>query len=130
MERSQRAPALRVATHVAGLLHAVPLLAGLIVHETQEAIALSTGVTIEIHTASYRAIRGYTVVGAICDELAFWHTEGSANPDTEILNALRPAMATVPGALLVAISSPYARRGELWKAYHAHYGPDEGRVLV
>ena len=69
-------------------------------------------------------------MGAICDELAFWHTDGSANPDIEILNALRPAMATVPSALLVVISSPYARRGELWRAYRAHYGRDDDRVLV
>ena len=127
---SDRHQARGVQQYVAGLLHDVPMLERLIVHETKEAIELSTRVTIEIHTASYRAIRGYTVVGAICDELAFWHTEGSANPDTEILNALRPAMATVPGALLVVISSPYARRGELWKAHRAHYGRDEGGVLV
>ena len=48
--------------------------------------------------------------------------EIEANPDTEILNALRPAMATVPGALLLSISSPYAKRGELWRAHEAHYG--------
>ncbi len=127
---SDRRQAHVVQGYVAGLLHAVPLLEGLIVHETKEAIALSTRVTIEIHTASFRAIRGYTVVGAICDELAFWHTDGSANPDIEILNALRPAMATVPSALLVVISSPYARRGELWRAYRAHYGRDDDQVLV
>jgi len=88
------------------------------------------GITIEIHTSSYRAVRGYTVVGAVLDELAFWPTDDSANPDTEVLNALRPAMATVPGALLLAISSPYARRGELWRAHEAHFGKDGDPVLV
>jgi hypothetical protein len=39
-------------------------------------------------------------------------------------------MATIPGALLVAISSPYARRGELWRAYKDHYGVDGDPVLV
>ena len=38
-------------------------------------------------------------------------------------------MATVPGALLLAISSPYARRGVLWDAYRRHWGKD-GDVLV
>jgi hypothetical protein len=38
-------------------------------------------------------------------------------------------MATVPGSVLVCTSSPYARRGELWKAHRAHYGQD-GDVIV
>jgi hypothetical protein len=38
-------------------------------------------------------------------------------------------MGTVPGSLLLGISSPYARRGELWKAYERHYGKDSP-VLV
>ena len=54
-------------------------------------------------------MRGYTVVAAICDEVAFWRSEDSANPDVEIVAALRPAMATVPEPLLLGISSPYAR---------------------
>ena len=119
-----------VKRYISALLQAVPMLAAMVEHETRESIVLSTGVTIEIHTASFRAIRGYTCVGAICDEIAFWRTDDSANPDTEILNALRPAMATVPGAMLLGISSPYARRGELWRAYQQHYGHDDDPVLV
>ena len=86
--------------------------------------------SIEIHTANFRTIRGYTVVGAVCDEVAFWPTADAANPDTETLNALRPAMATIPDALLLCLSSPYARRGELWRAYREHYGKDGDPVLV
>ena len=119
-----------VKRYVAALLHAVPMLAALIVNETKESIDLSTGITIEIHTASYRTTRGYTVVAVIADEIAFWPTDDAANPDTEILNALRPGMATVPGALLIALSSPYARRGELWRAYRDHFGKDADPVLV
>jgi hypothetical protein len=39
-------------------------------------------------------------------------------------------MATVPDALLLCISSPYARRGELWNAYQQHYGREGDPVLV
>ena len=119
-----------VHRYVSGLLHAVPMLEGLIVNETRETIELSNRITIEVHAPSFRAIRGYTVVGAICDEIAFWRTDDSANPDTEILNALRPAMATVPGGLILCISSPYARRGELWRAYREHFGQPHDRVVV
>ena len=86
-------------------------------------------ITIEVHTASFRTVRGYTVVAGLCDEMAFWRIDDSASPDTEILNALRPAMATVPGAVLLCASSPYARRGELYRAWQRHYGK-RSKVLV
>ncbi len=107
----------------------LPLLSDLVVKRRRESIDLRNRVTIEVHTASYRTVRGYTVVAAILDELAFWPTDDSAEPDVEILQALRPSMATVPGALLLGISSPYARRGVLWKAYREHYAQDSS-VLV
>jgi hypothetical protein len=118
-----------VKRYIAGLLHANPMLHRLIAKETKGQIALTNGITIEIHTASFRTIRGYTVVGAILDEIAFWRTDDSANPDAEILNALRPAMATVSGALLVAISSPYARRGELWRVHRNYFGNEATDIL-
>lgn len=127
---SDRRQARVLKRYIAGLLQAVPMLAQLVANETAEGIELSNQIVIEVHTASFRAIRGYTVVAAILDELAFWPTDESANPDSEILSALRPAMATVPGALLIAISSPYARRGELWRAYKEHFSKDGDPVLV
>jgi hypothetical protein len=39
-------------------------------------------------------------------------------------------MATGAAALLLCVSSPYARRGALWEAYRAHYGQDGDPVLV
>ena len=119
-----------VHQYIKGLLHSVPMLDALVAKETSDAIELTSRITIAIHTASHRTIRGYTVVGAICDEVAFWPTEGAATPDREILQALRPAMATVPGAVLLCISSPYARRGELWQAYRMHFGQEDAAVLV
>lgn len=117
--------------YVVALLDSVPMLAALVADKTKESITLTSGVSIEIHTSSYRSVRGYTVVACILDEVAFWNSDdASANPDREILAALRPAMATIPDALLVALSSPYARRGELWRAYDEHYGKDDDPILV
>src|SRR5439155_17504529 len=112
------------------LLDGCPMLAQLISNRTAESVELTNGVTIEVHTASFRSIRGYTVVAAILDEVAFFRSDDSANPDREIVNALRPAMATVPGALLLGISSPYARHGILWQAYKDHHGRDGDPVLT
>jgi hypothetical protein len=65
----------------------------------------------------------------VCDELAFWRSDDSANPDTEILQAVRPGLATTSGPLICS-SSPYGRSGELWKAYKAHHGVDGDPVLT
>ena len=118
-----------VMGYITGFIENTPLLKSMVERKTQEAIYLKNGVTIEIHTASYRTIRGYTCVFAVADEIAFWRSEDSANPDKEILNALRPAMATVPRHLLVSISTPYSRRGALWETWRRYYGQD-GPVLV
>ena len=116
--------------YVRALLDEVPMLASMVAHRSAEAIHLTNRITIEVHTANYRAVRGYTVVAAILDEVAFWYGEESLNPDTEILTALRPAMLTVREPLLLGISSPYARRGVLWEAYRNHFGQDGDEVLV
>jgi hypothetical protein len=101
----------------------------MVLSSRREAIDLRNNISIEVHTASYRTVRGYTIVGAILDELAFWRSDESAEPDIEVVRALRPAMATVPGAMLLGISSPYSRRGVLWNAYRQHFGEDSN-VLV
>lgn len=97
----------------------------------KEAVEFRTGVTVEVLTASYKTTRGYTVVGLVADELAFWLSdESGANPDAEVLGALRPGMLTTSDALLLGISTPYAARGELHRAHARYFGQDEPRVLV
>jgi hypothetical protein len=125
-----RRQARTVFRYVAGLFEASPMLASMVTDETQESIELRNHVNIEIHTCSFRSVKGYTVAAAILDECAFYRTEDSATPDVELVRALRPAMATVPAPLLIGISSPYARRGVLWDQYRQHYGKDGDPVLV
>ena len=117
------AQAKRAFDYIRGIFERVPVLRELVVGETADSIALSTGTDIEVVPASFRTIRGRTAVAIICDEIAFWRNESnfSANPDKEILDAARPALATTGGPL-VCISSPYAKRGEMWLAYKRDYG--------
>ena len=116
---------------ITGLLKSTPMLAKTIEGETAESITLRNRVSIEIHTASFRSTRGYTIVAALLDEIAFWEIdEHSAEPDIEVINALRPGMATIPGAMLLCASSPHARKGALWSAYTKHFGKDNAPVLV
>lgn len=125
---ADRKQARAVFRYITGLLHANPMLRRLITKESAETIELANRCCIEVGTASFRATRGYTFAAVIADEIAFWRSEDSANPDFEILNAVRPGLATLTGPL-IALSSPYARRGALWDAYRRHYGKD-GAILV
>ncbi len=120
-----------IYSYARALIAEVPALAVLLASDSGDELALTTGLTIEVQTASFRSVRGYTIVAALLDEIAFWRSDESAgNPDFEILRALRPAMATVPGAMLLAGSSPYARRGELWSAHRRYWGKSNAAPLV
>ncbi|MEN3793372.1 hypothetical protein [Fulvimarina sp. MAC3] len=115
--------------YAAGILESTPMLRGLITNRTAETIALSTRVDLEIQPASWRGNRGDTSAAVIGDEAAFWRDDTSANPDTEILNALRPSLATTGGPLII-ISSPYARRGELYTTWKRHYGASGDPLIL
>ena len=127
---ADRRQARTIMRYVVGLLRSVPMLSPLIEGETQERVDLRNRVTIEVHTASFRSTRGYTLIAGLLDELAFWSGDESAEPDVEVINALRPGMATVPGAMLLCASSPYARKGALFDAHRRHHGKDGDPVLV
>jgi hypothetical protein len=109
----------------------IPLLAEMVLSRRTESIDLNNHIRIEIHTSSYKATRGYTVVGCVADEVCFWSTEeGSANPDVEVLAAVRPAMATVSDALLICISSPYSKKGEMWAQYRQNWAQENPDILI
>lgn len=119
--------------YVLAFLKAVPFLSDLLVDEpTQKLIELANGITIEIRAVGEAGTRGYTVVAALADEIAFWPTDAeSAKQDRKVVRALRPAMFGIKGAMLVMLSSPYARRGELYEAHRKGYGDEtQGRYFV
>ena len=117
--------------YILGAFQTAPNLRGLLDGDpTADTIRLTTRIDIEVRPASFRKARGFTAVAVLADECAFWYSENSANPDAEIINAVRPALATTGGPL-VAISSPYARRGIIFEAFKNHHGPQgDPRILV
>jgi Phage Terminase len=118
-----------VFSYVSGILRALPPLAAMIAVERADEIELDNGVVIMVKTSDFRAIRGLTVAAAILDEVAFWDSEG-VSPDREVLTALRPATSTIPGAKLIAISTPYSQAGSLYEAHRDHYGKDDEHTLI
>ena len=114
-----------------GLLKAVPLLAPQIKEAMTESVTLTSGVVIEVHTGRIGAPRGRTFIAVLADEIAFWATdEAGANPDAEVIAAVRPGLATIPGSVLLLASSPYAKRGVLYQAFRRHFGRGGSRMLV
>jgi hypothetical protein len=101
----------RVITGYAeGFLKASKLLSNLVSEVTADEIRLENNVTIAVHPANFRTIRGRTLLAAIFDEIAFWRSEESAQPDLEIYRAVLPTLSTTNG-MLVAISSPIEKSG-------------------
>jgi hypothetical protein len=119
-----------VLEYAQAAFEASPILKQLIANRTADTLELTNGVNIEVRAASFRRLRGPTYIAVIADEAAFWYSdEFSANADTEILNAVRPGLATTGGPLIVA-SSPYAKRGVLWETHRKHYGPDGDPLIL
>jgi hypothetical protein len=120
-----------VLEYAAAAFEQSPILRQLVINRTQDTLELTNGVSIEVRSASFRRLRGPTYIAVIADEAAFWYSdEFSANTDTEILNAVRPGLATTGGPLIIA-SSPYARRGVLWETHRRHFGKNgDPRILV
>lgn len=107
----------------------IGLFSGMISKETQYGFELTNNIDISVATNSFRSVRGRPILCAILDETAFWRDESSANPDQETYNAIKPGLASLPGSLVIGISSPYRKSGLLYQKYRDHYGK-EGKVLV
>jgi len=115
--------------YVSGILQQSLRLRNSIKKELAWEIELTNRITIAVRTKNFRTLRGYTVIASILEELAFWRSEESANPDYEILAAVRPAMLTVKDSMLIGISSAYAKRGLLYDQHKKFYGKAAGPLI-
>lgn len=130
---SDKMQARSVMRYIMGFLENTPVLAPLIKNPKIAhtwGVELTNRVVIEVSVAKFSAVRSYTVVAFIGDEIAFWPAEDSANPDVEIISAVQPGMLTIPHAILLKSSSPYAKKGVLYNDFVKHFGRDDASVLV
>jgi hypothetical protein len=112
-----------------GLIADSSLIGAEVVNKTAESITFAHRVVLEIHVASFRSTRGYSYATVILDELAFYRSDFSANPDTELVRAVRPGLANLHGRLL-GLSSPHSRRGHLFDMWQQHYGKASDVLVI
>ncbi len=111
-----------ILNFIDGIIQNSPLLRSLIVNRTADTIELKDHVQITVRPCASINVRGLTLICCVADEIAHWFTSTDyADPDVEIVAALRPALMTTKGPLLMA-SSAYSRSGVLFETYKQDYG--------
>jgi hypothetical protein len=126
---ASQAQASTVYNYIKGFFEASPTLRKEILNSNRHEIVLRNGIVIAVHANSFRTVRGRTLVAAVFDESAFWRSEESATPDTEVYTAVLPALANCNG-MLIGISTPYRKVGLLYQKYRDWYGVTNNEVLV
>ncbi len=119
-----------ILNYVRAFFRSSEILRQMVRADLAEGLELNTGVQIRVQAASFRSVRGFTLLCVLLDELAFFTDETSANPDTELIAALKPGMVSIPDALLIGLSSPYAKRGVLYREYKEHFGVRNSATLI
>jgi hypothetical protein len=108
----------------------IPFLAQMVTRNTANGLELSNGVDIVVATNTFRAVRGRSIALAIFDEVAFWRDDRSAAPDSETYNAIVPGTITLPGSMLIGISSPHKKSGLLYERWREHWGKDSDVLVI
>ena len=118
-----------VFSYAKAFLESSPVLRQEIADVMRSEIRLRNGVTIAIHSNSFRTIRGRTLCACIFDEVAMWRDESSAVPDVETYRSVLPALLTTKG-MLVGISTGYRRVGLLYGKHRDYFGQSNDDTLV
>lgn len=103
----------------------------LITRRTTTSLTLAHGVRVQTITGDYRAVRGYSVAAALLDEVAYWWSDTTnANPDVEIVRALRPGLGKVPGSKLLAATTRWIEEGAAYETHKRHYANETSQNIL
>lgn len=100
---------------------------------TAEAVTFRTRVRVAVMTCDATTSRGFTYVGIVADELAFWPDNDAAQSDKQILDAMVPGLAPITGApprRFLAITSANLEEGVAWDTFRESYGRAGGSSFV
>ncbi len=120
-----------VQGYIAAYFQMIASLKAMVQRETDEVLELKNSVDISVMTSNFRLVRGRPILAAILDEVGLMRSgENGVAPDLELYNALTPGMSTIKQAQLFGISTPYAKKGLLYKKYAENFGQDSDDILV
>jgi hypothetical protein len=119
-----------VFDYIKAYFEEIPALTKLVKNIGSESIELCNRVVIEVHTNSYRSVRGRLILCAIFDEVSFWRDETSASPDFEVAGAVAPGLGRIAGSTSILISTAHKRSGLLYQKWKDHYSKNDDSVLV
>jgi len=107
-----------------------PKFAPFVSSQTETTIDLKNHVRLSVLPANAKHVRSRSSALVIIEEAAFLDKqEYSAQPDVELVRAIRPSLGRVPGSLLMVVSSKFDRRGILYDA-SAFFGKDGDTLYV
>jgi len=115
--------------YIRGMFDESPTLSAMVDKQNADGVDLNNRVSIEVHTNSYRAIRGRTLIACLLDEACFYRNDEYASSDVELYRAAMPGLATT-GGLLIGISSPYWRKGLMYDKWKRHFGESTDVLVV
>jgi hypothetical protein len=118
--------------YASGMIAQSPLLLGEVVRESESEIEFRNGAVLETGTNDYRLVRSRSVLALLGDEVCFWRTDAeAASSDEEVVNAAAAGMSMTPsGGLAVLGSSPYMKRGLMYRTWRELHGNDASDDLV
>jgi len=125
-----RAQARIVFNYTRAYFDNIPMLGAMVTRPTMDGLELLNSVEIVVGTNDFRGVRGRPIAVAVFDECAFWSAEGSALPDKETYRAVMPGLGTIPGAMLIGITTPYRKSGLAYEKLKASYGKADDDILV
>ena len=109
--------------YITAFFETIPSLRDMIQRETKDLVELTNFVDIAILTDDFRTVRGRPILACILDEVSMLDA-GQNETDMELYATLLPGMSTIPQAQMFGISSPYAKKGLLYKKFADHFGRD------
>lgn len=97
----------------------------------KESFQLENGILFEILVGDWRAVRGYTLLACILDELCFFGLteESKVKNDTELVNAVKPSLSTLNGKL-IGVSTKYAKKGYAYRTWKKNFANEKSNILV
>ena len=109
--------------YVEGLTDDCPVLSEMVIRRTKSLIEFNNRTQIEVRTASFRKVRGFTLCYVGLDELSFWADKSTgANPAKFVYDALLPALGRLPGSFLFGCSTPWSASGFFAEKIQRHFG--------